>query len=86
MQSDVYFLDKPILELRVRLKNTTTNSKPADNDNIGVVNNLLSSMLKSVDITLNDVKLTGHSKEYPYRAYLSGKDKDRLTQVISQSN
>jgi hypothetical protein len=74
MNYECYFLDKPILELKVRLVKTSTDQKPVDNDTVGVVNNLLHSLLRSVDIKIGETKVSGLGSNYPHRAYVSGRN------------
>jgi hypothetical protein len=73
LQYESYFLDKPILELRVRLIELQSRQKPGDNAMIGPVNNLLMSLFNGLDIKINDQPINPTNKYYAYRSLLTGK-------------
>jgi hypothetical protein len=64
-------LSKTVLEIGGRFINKDKEEEPIpDGDDFYPVNNLMHSLFKQIDVTLNDVQVTQGSAYYPYKAYI----------------
>ena len=54
----------------IRKSDRTTIIKPNDTDNIGPVNNLLSSLFQQIEVLFNSITVENTNSTYCYRAYL----------------